>query len=303
MKLKNTIILIFGIFVLTASGQQAGSDPDVKLRSAQEDLLARLTGHKQVTIPLEIGTVTLDRTRTKLESRSTPFSRDVSADLLFKKLRSLGLKAEKHRYATKAEGVNIYAVIPATEKSDEYVVLGAHYDSVKNSPGANDNASGTVLVYGVAYQLAKLKNRKRNFIIVFFDQEELGLIGSRAFSKKLKDDGLKIHSVHTVDQMGWDQDGDRAIELELPTPELETLYREEAGKLSIPVHKTNVPSTDHTAFREIGFNAIGITEEYKNKDTTPFYHKPTDTFETIDLDYLTSTTRLVFRAMERLAEK
>lgn len=284
MKLAKSFILIFAFFVLSAFGQTKPSDFETEIKPIQKDLLAKLTGGK-------------------IYSRSTVSTRAASADFLFKQLQAHGLDAKRHIYTTSLEGENIYPMIPSTVKSDEYVVLGAHYDSVEDSPGANDNASGTALVYGVAYELAKLKKRTRNFIIVFFDQEELGLVGSRAFAKKLKDDGLNIHSVHTVDQMGWDADGDRAIELELPTPDLEKLYREEAGKLSIIAHKTNVPSTDHTAFREIGFNAIGITEEYKNEDTTPHYHKSTDTYETIDFDYLASTTRLVFNVMARLAAK
>ncbi len=301
MKLVKILILITACFVFSAAGQTRNSDFESEIKPLQMDLLAKLTGKKSITVRVDIGKLTLGRTRTKLKSRTTDFSRSASAEFLFKQLRSQGLNAKRHRYSTSFEGENIYAIIPATVESDEYVVFGAHYDSVKDSPGANDNASGTALVYGVAYKLAKLKSRSRNFIIVFFDQEELGLVGSRAFAQKLKDDGLNIHSVHTVDQMGWDEDGDRAIELELPTPDLEKLYREEAGKLSIIVHKTNVPSTDHTAFREIGFNAIGITEEYKNDDTTPHYHKPTDSYETIDFDYLASTTRLVFNVMTRLA--
>ncbi|MCB1024145.1 MAG: M28 family peptidase [Acidobacteria bacterium] len=301
MKIIKLSLLLTAFFVFPAAGQTKVSPFEKEIKPIQMDLLAKLTGNKSITVHEDVVTLTLGSTRTKLQSRTTDFSRSASAEFLFKQIRGQGLNAKRHKYTTTLEGENIYAIIPATVESDEYVVLGAHYDSVKDSPGANDNASGTTLVYGVAYKLAKLKNRSRNFIIVFFDQEERGLVGSRAFAKKLKDEGFNIHSVHTVDQMGWDEDGDRAIELELPTPDLENLYRQEAEKLSIPVHKTNVPSTDHTAFREIGFDAIGITEEYKNKDTTPHYHKPTDTYETIDFDYLVSTTRLVFNVMKRLA--
>ncbi|NNF00551.1 MAG: M28 family peptidase [Pyrinomonadaceae bacterium] len=271
-------VLFFYILSIAVAGQTVPASKDFA-SAAQIELLAKLTGKKAVKVSFEIGNEkrTLKRQReVKLTDRYSVFARKASANLLYRSLRQEGIKPQRHSYTTELghvntpkQGTNIYAIIPATIKSDEYVLLGAHYDSVKGSPGANDNASGTVLVLGVALQILKLNERKRNFIIVFFDQEERGLIGSRMFARKLKRDGMNLHSAHTVDQMGWDADGDKAIEIELPTPALEKAYRQEAAKLSITVHKTNVPSTDHTAFREIGFNAIGVTEEYKKRRHDP----------------------------------
>jgi len=298
-------IIIFGLALAGFAQENSVSEADRSLKLMQTELLAFLTGKSPVMVDItnESSRVLKKGSLGKLSDRHSVLSRNITAGVLFKALDEIDLEPKRHRYETeKGKGTNVYATIPATTPTKEYVLLGAHYDSVKGSPGANDNASGTVLVYGVAAQLAKLKSRNRNFILVFFDQEEIGLVGSRAFAAKLKKDGMSLHSAHTVDQMGWDNDGDKAIEIELPTVALEKLYREEAEKLSITVHKTNVPSTDHTAFREIGFNAIGVTEEYKNRDTTPHYHKSSDTFETIDFDYLASTTRLVFNVMKRLAE-
>ena len=305
MKIAKTILVIAAL-VFTASGQSGDTSFESDITPVQKDLLAKLTGYHPIysRFKEKVGNRTLTAIGTaRLSERESDARRKIAANYLFKSLIEIGLSPKKHEYQTKLKGTNIYAIIPSTVKSNEFVVLGAHYDSVKGSPGANDNASGTALVYGVAIQLAKLKIRKRNFIIVFFDQEERGLVGSRAFAKKLKAENMNLHSAHTVDQMGWDEDGDGAIELELPTPELEALYREEARKLSIIVHKTRVPSTDHTAFREIGFNAIGVTEEYRNNDTTPHYHKSTDTYGTIDFGYLASTTQLVFNVMKMLSEK
>lgn len=309
-------VLVFGVLLsLLASSvamQNSRDDSEREVSSLQKELLAKLTGKSSVRVTIISGNEnkTVARKRgVKLTDRFSVFARKATVNLLCRSLKKIGIKPSRHSYKTELgrattpkDGTNIYGIIPATKKTDEYVVLGAHFDSVRNSPGANDNASGTALVFGVASQLAKLKTRNKNFIVVFFDQEERGLIGARMFARKLKKEGMNLHSAHTVDQMGWDADGDKAIEIELPTPALEKLYREEAAKLSITVHKTNVPSTDHTAFREIGFNAIGVTEEYKNKDTTPHYHKPSDTYETIDFEYLASTTKLVFNVMKKLAD-
>ena len=42
-----------------------------------------------------------------------------------------------------------------------------------------------------------------------------------------------------------------------------------------------------------GFPAVGITEEYRHNDTTPYIHRAGDTYETIDFEYLASCTRIV----------
>jgi Zn-dependent M28 family amino/carboxypeptidase len=147
-----------------------------------------------------------------------------------------------------------------------------------------------------------LEYRGRNFIIVFFDQEEDGLIGSRAFARKMMKEGKRLHSVHTADMVGWDADRDGAIELEYPTKELKSLYQTVALRLGIPLHETQVTSTDHEAFRELGYKAIGVTEEYANGDSTPHYHKSTDTIETVDFNFLFKATNLVWSAMEQLSQ-
>ena len=176
-------------------------------------------------------------------------------------------------------------------------MFGAHFDTVAGSPGANDNATGVAAVFSAARYLAALPCRARPVMFVLFDEEEDGLVGSAAFARKLKADGVRVHSVHTIDQMGWDMDGDRRIELELPDQGLRELYLAAASDLgwsnsAMTIVTTNVSSTDHASFRPT-FPAVGITEEYRSGDTTPHYHKPTDTYPTVNLDYLKNTTVLI----------
>ncbi|MCE7990370.1 MAG: Zn-dependent exopeptidase M28 [Roseivirga sp.] len=235
-----------------------------------------------------------------LKERYEQKSREYAAEYLQKQLAEFCTETSLSNYSE--TGINVIGTLEATQQTDEWIVLGAHYDSVKDCPGANDNATGTALVYEVAKYLSQLKERSVNVYIIFFDEEERGLIGSRAFAKMLKEEEVNIVSAHTIDQMGWDEDGDLGIELEMPTKELEDFYRKVAKDhgFDFPIHRTNVTSTDHRAFRELGFDAIGITEEYKNKDTTPHYHRSTDTFETVNLDYLKSTTDYVKKVFEAL---
>jgi len=255
----------------------------------QKEMIAKLTG----TSEIEPGVI--------LEDRFLERNRIVVQTYLFNNLRELKLDAKRHAYGRASE--NIYGTLKATVDTDEYIVLGAHFDTVKNSPGANDNASGVVLVYFVALQLVAQKKRTKNFVFVFFDEEENNLIGSSHFAKKLVDERWNIHSVHTVDQVAWDRDGDRAIELELPPDYLRDFYRnvKVADDFEMPIHVTRTSSSDHSSFRSHGFDAVGITEEYVHHDTTPHWHKPTDTFDTVDFRYLEHTTHFVLHVMTNLA--
>lgn len=283
-----SILLFCGI---STPGQESSPGiPGVDPMAIEKDLVARLSGYTEI------------RPGLKLEDRFTLENRQAARVYLKGVWQGLGLDVQVQDYS--AEGQNLYAVLKATVPPEEYIVLGAHYDTVSHCPGANDNATGVALVTAVAAELSKTTPRSRNLIFVLFDEEERGLRGSRAFAQKLRDEGLKVLTVHTVDQMGWDQDHDLAIELELPYEGAKTLYEKAAKALSmpIPIHVTQEAGADHSAFRKLGFQAVGLTEEYRNKDTTPHIHRPGDSFDTVQFDYLASTTRLVVGAMRILVQ-
>ena len=187
-------------------------------------------------------------------------------------------------------GANVVATIPATMGERDEIILGAHFDTVMNSPGANDNASGTVVVLAVARYLQDMPCRTAPVTIVLFDLEETGLFGSRAFAMQRQP--ATVRAVHTIDQVAWDNDNDRRFELEVPTSDLELEWRTAASRVGVPVVSTNTQGTDHQAFRERGFAAIGLTEEYVGGDTSPHRHLPTDTVATVNMEYLTLATKL-----------
>ena len=252
------------------------------IRSYQDDLVARLAGAR----PLPSGGM--------LGVRASAAARSATRSFLIDQFREIGYVAELHDYGS---GQNVQAVLPATSGGGETVLFGAHFDTVAGSPGANDNATGVAAVYATARYLSTLPCRGRRVIFVLFDEEERGRIGSLAYARKLRDEGARVHSVHTIDQMGWDMDGDRRIEVELPDTGLRELYVAAATDLgwstpSAAIARTNVSSTDHASFRP-AFPAIGLTEEFRGGDTSPHYHQPGDTHATVNFDYLRNSTILI----------
>jgi carboxypeptidase Q len=77
---------------------------------------------------------------------------------------------------------NTIARIEGTEKSEEYIILSAHFDSWDGGSGATDNGTGTITMMEVARILKKYyPNPKRTIIVGLWGSEEQGLNGSRAF--------------------------------------------------------------------------------------------------------------------------
>jgi Peptidase family M28 len=267
-----------------ATPQAIATDPTV----LEREVIAALSGESEI------------RPGVKLANRFALENKQEARTYLLAVLTRFGLEGKRQPYGT--DGENIYAVLTATEPAPDAIVLGAHYDSVRTAPGANDDGTGVAAVLAVAEQLTRITPRRRDVIFVFFDEEERGLVGSRNFAQMLKDENRSIHSVHTIDQMGWDQNHNRAIELEIPYEGAVELYQQAADalQLTIPIFTTPETGSDHVSFRRLGYKAVGITEEYRHGDTTPFIHKAGDTFQTIDFEYLASTTRLMVEVMRML---
>lgn len=286
--LGNSIIAMKHIFtllfiLLTFS---AGIAQETNPLPEQEEIISKLTGHSSIGEDIT------------LKDRYSQEARMISAEYLERKLDIFCDEVQIENYSQ--TGNNVVGSILATTETDQWIVIGAHYDSVKDCPGANDNATGVALAYSVAKHVASLETRNFNLKIVFFDEEERGLIGSKAYAKQLLEDKVNVVSVHTIDQLGWDEDGDRGIELEVPTDQIRDQYSKVAGEYNytFPIQISDVTSTDHRSFRQLGFAATGITEEYKNGDTTPHYHRSTDTYETVNFAYLTTITEYVQKVFE-----
>jgi hypothetical protein len=249
--------------------------------------------------PPWLDTMLADAVQTLAASpRASAARRDETRDWLIGELGAQGIPGELHTYGT---GANVVARLPGSDASAGWILLGAHFDSVSGSPGANDNATGVAAVLASA-RLLRDTCRSRGVIIAFFDQEELGLIGAGYLAEDLDQDGEDVIAVHTIDQAGWDADNDRRFEIELPAPGLYAQYQTAAAALGLTTAQTTTAGSDHTAFRDLGFAAVGVTEEFAGGDTTPHYHEAGDTFATVELGYTADAVRLISRVVATAAE-
>lgn len=95
---------------------------------------------------------------------------------------------------------NVVAEIIGTELPDEYVIVGAHYDSVPIGAGALDNGTGVAAVMEAARILAEAGVRPRRTIrFVLFAGEESGLLGSKAYVETHADELPRISAMYNMD--------------------------------------------------------------------------------------------------------
>ncbi|RZV29442.1 MAG: Zn-dependent exopeptidase M28 [Sphingomonadaceae bacterium] len=245
--------------------------------------------------------------------RVTAEQRRTAAVRIMSELADAGIEAKLQPYDTgntswaldlvlpPVSGANVAVEVPSTEPSEETIVIGAHYDSVRGSPGADDNASGTYAVIELAKRVSEMPVRRMNVVFVWFDQEEVGLVGSKIFAANWKASGLALHSMHNIDMIGFDGNGDGRFDLDVPDGELAEIYLEEAGALGIAIARDTFNSSDHASFRKFGFRAVCLSEDFSNKDINPTYHRGGD--KTIDREYMQSGIDLVAAVMKRLLEK
>jgi len=265
------------------------------------------------------------------QHRWTPNERARARDIIARELVQIGLEPQLHEYqngrriyysepshygAPNMRGVNVYADLPATEPSDEWLVIGAHYDTVSTTPGADDNGSGTTAVLLVARELVQLRHRSLNVMFAFFDQEEDGLVGSDMFVHwLLREEQRRLVALHNIDMVGWDAARDREVTVmigENPAPRAELddyieMYRRAATTLRADTSRTTRPSRilrdvtnrgEHVTFHMHGVLALTIIEDSAEVgDFNPYYHGPQDTCDNIDYDYLRMCADLVTLAV------
>ena len=236
--------------------------------------------------------------------RSSVAERSDAASVLVAEMERRGLDARRRPYRAPNvhplldlimppfAGENVTALIPATDGDGSIIVVGAHYDSEAGSPGADDNATGVAAILSIAEAITALPERRHGVLLAFFDQEEEGKIGSAALVRQLLNDGIDVHSMHSIDMAGWDSDGDRAIEIDAPDDWFPR-YARIAATMGIPVTRVTYDSSDHVSFRDQGIPAICMGEAFQARDSSPHRHRSTDTANTINHAYLARNTRLM----------
>ena len=212
---------------------------------------------------------------------------------------------------THAKVNNVVAYLPG--KTDEYVILGAHYDHLGRGtfdslapsqigqihPGADDNASGTAGLLELARMLAPLKGQlKRGVLFASFAGEEIGLLGSAEWVKQPTKPLDKAVAMLNMDMIGRIKDGKVYIGGVGTGSSFQKILDQAKGdsQLKFEFSQGGYASSDHTSFVAkripVLFFFSGLHSDY---------HKPSDTWEKINPTDAASLLNVVASAAVELA--
>lgn len=228
------------------------------------------------------------------ERRSEGY-RNLAISFLESEFTKLGYKTTQQNYTGGGwyprKGINLISEIVV---NNEYktLVLVSHYDSVGNA-GANDNGTGTIGMLTIAKALNGLE-LKYNLRFIQFDQEELGLIGSRAYVKQLSQEQKdNILAVINMDMIGTNtkqdskfhvMDCNREDSIPIANSLLKVIKAYNIDLEHVPGCTTR---SDHSAFWQQEIPAILVSENFFGGDSDPCYHRKCDVFdERIRLSYV-----------------
>jgi acetylornithine deacetylase/succinyl-diaminopimelate desuccinylase-like protein len=212
---------------------------------------------------------------------------------------------------------------------DEILVIGAHYDTIANDketlkiltnsemPGADDNGSGVSVALNLISLLSKL-DLPKTVQIVFFDWEELGFLGSRAYVKKYHQElkKKKFQGYINLEMLGHDS---KTQDKTKRNKNMKVYIRRsgekghqsdsklakrmvKAGKSVAPAVKFEIVSnsfnsSDHINFWEHQLPAMTYTQDWENDFNTRGYHGPNDFVETINMNTLSDSFRHIAGAV------
>jgi Zn-dependent M28 family amino/carboxypeptidase len=233
------------------------------------------------------------------------------------------LLAQLQKFGYQPEFQGSYDNIVAVTGEGPYLLLGAHYDSVPGTPCADDNGSAVA----ACLECARLVQEHEigGVMIVLFNREEDGLLGSQEFVAAIPQSGYEIAEAHIFEMVGYctTAPGSQRMPPGLPgivAPDVgdflallanrhsngiaEQLLKLAASylpqfpvialKLYLGIEKYlgHLNRSDHAPFWQAGIPAIMWTDtsEFRNQN----YHQATDTPETLDYQYLSRVTQLAF---------
>jgi aminopeptidase YwaD len=258
---------------------------------------------------------------------TTPDQLTCAGEYIREQLQSANLSVSEEAVPFEGkQSLNILGLKEGLDSSQGVFVLGAHYDTVEGSPGADDNASAVAVLLETA---RCLKNSQFNASLLFagFTLEEYGFVGSRHFLKQ--DDGRKnflgMISLEMVgfcnstagsqnyppyiDKTQYPDTGDFiAVVGNEPSAALAHSLAGAMGQGApeLPVEKLVVPGrgdefrevtlSDHFPFWEKNIPAVMVTDTAFLRN--PNYHQPSDTMDTLDIEFIGQVTKGISKFLE-----
>jgi Zn-dependent M28 family amino/carboxypeptidase len=243
----------------------------------------------------------------------------------------LGLEVREQSYPWRGYTVaNLVAAMPGETRSSPYYLVGAHYDTVPRSPGADDNASAVAVLLELARRLPRIASRRPVRLVAFTLEEPPAFMtaaqGSRVYVRRARQAGERIGGAVILEMVGYTAPrqnypavlrwagypaegnfvgivgnrrsrrfGRAVLEGFASNPDLPV------ESLFVPFNGWILPATrlsDHASFWDAGWPAVMVTDTafFRN----PNYHQPGDSIETLDFRFMANLVKSLELALATL---
>jgi Zn-dependent M28 family amino/carboxypeptidase len=252
-----------------------------------------------------------------------------TVEFLSGELTSLGYHVELERFGAEPGDLNLCVERPGAGQPHHVLEVGAHYDTVPGSPGANDNASGVAGVLELAHILTTARCR-RSIRLCLFGAEERGLAGSRAHVNRLDQEGISSSGIIVLETIGCRrvEPGSQRTPLRIPwlydppdrgdfiaaisnsrsrglVNSFQRAARASSPRLSVFASKhlhgwiREAARSDHVPYWRAGREAMMLTDTANFR--SPHYHQPSDSPDQVNFEFLADVIRAVARTAIDLA--
>ena len=286
----------------------------------QEQLQERLTGHVR-ELAVSIG----ERSIAKFDGMLASIAYIEAA------FKRLNLQVERQDVVFEGKTMpNLIVEIKGKKRPDEIVVIGGHYDTVPNTPGADDNATGVAAMLELARAFCRRHNDRTIRFVAFANEEHPGgdwnTMGSYAYAKRCRERNEKVVGMLSLEMLGVYSDAPNSqhypspFNLFYPTTanflafvgnskgrrfvrRCVEIFRQHAGLpsegVAAPSFVKDAGRSDHWSFWEHGYDGVMVTDTSNFR--YPLYHTPKDTIDRLDFRRMTLAVDGIMYVIEDMA--
>jgi len=256
---------------------------------------------------------------------------NAAADYIEQSFLQTGLSVNRQAYSIKDQVYyNIEAEKTGIDQPDTIIIVGAHYDSVQGSPGANDNGSGVAGMLSLA-KMFSMKSPSRTIRFVAFANEEPPFfftkqMGSYVYAKQCRERNENIVAMLSLETIGYYSDREKS-QRHLPflgffypskgnfigfvsNLSSRTLLRKVVASFrrdkqfpseggAFPGFLYAIYWSDHWGFWKMGYPALMVTDTAFLR--YPYYHTSLDTPDKIDFERLSRVVSGLAKVLDDLS--
>jgi len=248
-----------------------------------------------------------------------------AADYIVSEFQNSGYSVQRQTYSCYGKRVS-NLIVEKLGFEDRVAVIGAHYDTVPGTPGADDNASAVAGLLELARLHRGSSNKKRLIFVAFVNEEPPFFgshnMGSMVYAKHMKDQGLAVDVMISLEMIGYFRH--EPIQ-RYPLPCMRFFYPKtadfigvvgnfhsskyvsflkrgirrhsaiDARSLTAPEYLGGISLSDNSSFWRYGYRAVMVTDTsfFRNKH----YHQETDTIDTLDFKSMTEVVKGLYHTL------